>query len=103
MFIALEQLQRRSFMGKAMQSMLSSWVFMVCCGCVSSSDVLSVAFRPDGAQLCSSTRDGQLHYWNVKSGVADGVIEAHNDVSGGRKKGDARTAANSARAKCFTT
>jgi periodic tryptophan protein 2 len=65
--------------------------------------VLSVAFRPDGGQLCSSTRDGQLHYWNVKTGVADGVIEAHNDVSGGRKKGDARTAASSARAKCFTT
>ena len=33
-----------------------------------SSDVLSVAFRPDGNQVCSTTRDGQLSYWNLRHG-----------------------------------
>ena len=32
------------------------------------SEVLSLAYRPDGQQLCGSTRDGQLMYWNVKNG-----------------------------------
>jgi WD40 repeat protein len=33
-----------------------------------SSDVLAVAFRPDGNQVCSATRDGQLSYWNIRHG-----------------------------------
>lgn len=65
------------------------------------SDVLSVAFRPDGKQVSASTLDGQLSFWNVDDAVQEGNVDGRRDVSGGRKNSDRTTAANAAGTKAF--
>ncbi|QKX61291.1 uncharacterized protein TRUGW13939_08439 [Talaromyces rugulosus] len=65
-------------------------------------DVLSVDFRPDGKQIAASTLDGQLSFWNVFDAVQESSIEGRQDVSGGRKVSDRRTAANVEGTKSFT-
>ncbi|GIC90070.1 snoRNA-binding rRNA-processing protein PWP2 [Aspergillus udagawae] len=65
------------------------------------SDILDVAFRPDGKQVAASTLDGQLTFWSVDNAVQEGGIDGRRDVSGGRKMGDRVTAANSAVTKHF--
>lgn len=65
------------------------------------SDVLSVAFRPDGQQVAASTLDGQLSFWSVEDAVQQGGVDGRRDVSGGRKVSDRTTAANSAGTKSF--
>ena len=32
------------------------------------SDVLAIAFRPDGRELCSAALDGNLYFWDVYNG-----------------------------------
>ncbi|KAJ6155483.1 periodic tryptophan protein 2 [Penicillium chermesinum] len=65
------------------------------------SDVLSVAFRPDGKQIAASSLDGQLSFWSVEDAVQQGVVDGRRDVSGGRKITDRTTAANAAGTKAF--
>lgn len=67
------------------------------------SDLLSVAFRPDGKQIAASTLDGQLTYWSVEDAVQEGGVDGRRDISGGRKVTDRRTAANAAGTKSFNT
>ncbi|WEW56157.1 U3 snoRNP protein [Emydomyces testavorans] len=67
------------------------------------SDLLCVAFRPDGQQVTASTLDGQLTFWSVKDAVQQAGIDGRRDISGGRKITDRRTAANAAGTKSFTT
>lgn len=66
-------------------------------------DVLTVAFRPDGKQLASSTLDGQIHFWDTIEGVLMYTLEGRRDIAGGRVMTDRRSAANSSSGKCFTT
>ncbi|KAL9856565.1 Periodic tryptophan protein 2 [Arabidopsis thaliana] len=66
-------------------------------------DVLTVAFRPDGKQLASSTLDGQINFWDTIEGVLMYTIEGRRDIAGGRVMTDRRSAANSSSGKCFTT
>ncbi|KDO23505.1 hypothetical protein SPRG_11427 [Saprolegnia parasitica CBS 223.65] len=68
-----------------------------------SSDVLAVAFRPDGKQVCSATLNGQLNLWNIADGEQVGQIDGQKDVSGGRHSTDAITAKNNTRSKHFTS
>lgn len=65
------------------------------------SDVLSVAFRPDGLQVAASTLDGQLSFWSVNDAMQEGGVDGRRDVSGGRKISDRQTAANVAGTKSF--
>lgn len=65
------------------------------------SDVLSVAFRPDGRQVAASTLDGQLSFWSVEEAAQEREIDGRRDVSGGRKVTDRRTAANAQGTKSF--
>lgn len=65
--------------------------------------VLSLAFRPDGKQLCSATLDGLLNFWVVESAKACPTIDGRRDISGGRRRHDRVTAANSAHSKYFTS
>ncbi|EFW22660.1 hypothetical protein D8B26_006252 [Coccidioides posadasii str. Silveira] len=67
------------------------------------SDLLCVAFRPDGQQVAASTLDGQLTFWSVKDAIQQAGIDGRRDISGGRKITDRRTAANAAGTKTFTT
>ncbi|KAL4176325.1 hypothetical protein KRP22_001277 [Phytophthora ramorum] len=57
-------------------------------------DVLAVAFRPDGKELASTTLNGAINIWNVKDGEQVGSIDGKRDIAGGRKEGDRITAAN---------
>ncbi|RLN47576.1 hypothetical protein BBJ29_005926 [Phytophthora kernoviae] len=66
-------------------------------------DVLSVAFRPDGKQLASTTLNGAINIWNVKDGEQVGTIDGKRDIAGGRKEGDHITAANNTLSKHFTS
>ncbi|KAI1963922.1 U3 snoRNP protein [Ophidiomyces ophidiicola] len=66
------------------------------------SDLLCVAFRPDGQQVAASTLDGQLTFWSVKDAVQTAGIDGRREISGGRKITDRRTAANAAGSKSFT-
>ncbi|KAF7720662.1 hypothetical protein EC973_006667 [Apophysomyces ossiformis] len=67
------------------------------------SDVLAVAFRPDGKQVAASTLDGQISFWDVQLAKQTSVIEGRQDISGGRKANDRTTAENSSSGKCFTS
>jgi periodic tryptophan protein 2 len=51
-------------------------------------DVLTLAWRPDGKLLASSTLDGQIYLWNAADAVLEGVIEGRRDIKGGRLAGD---------------
>ncbi|KAG4305381.1 hypothetical protein PORY_000937 [Pneumocystis oryctolagi] len=67
------------------------------------SDVLDVAFRPDGKCVCISTLDGQLTFWDLSTGSQVNVIDGKKDISGGRNVGDQFTSEKSARNKFFNT
>lgn len=67
------------------------------------SDVLALAFRPDGRELAASTLDGQISFWDVVNGQQTSLIEGRKDISGGRKVDDRIAAANNASGKSFTS
>ncbi|KAK1934325.1 Periodic tryptophan protein 2 [Phytophthora citrophthora] len=66
-------------------------------------DVLAVAFRPDGKQLASTTLNGAVNIWDVEDGEQVGTIDGKRDIAGGRKEGDHITAANNQLSKHFTS
>lgn len=66
-------------------------------------DILAVAFRPDGKEVCCSATNGNLYFWDVDGGEQVGLIEGRRDITGGRLTTDATTAENSARSKFFNS
>ncbi|KAF7316426.1 Small nucleolar ribonucleoprotein complex subunit [Mycena indigotica] len=68
-----------------------------------SSDVLAVAFRPDGKEIAASSLDGQIAFFDVEKGKQTNVIEGRKDVSGGRKADDRVSAANSTSGKAYNS
>ena len=66
-------------------------------------NVLAVAFRPDSKQLAVSTLDGQLTFWSINTGLQTQGISGRQDISGGRRVTDRRTAANIAGTKSFNS
>ncbi|KAG6265579.1 hypothetical protein E4U49_000871 [Claviceps purpurea] len=64
-------------------------------------DVLDIAVRPDSLQLAISTLDGQLTFWSMADAEQVAGLDGRRDVSGGRKFGDRRTAANVSGTKSF--
>ena len=65
------------------------------CGCVKLSVfslVVTLVFRPDGAQLAVSSLDGQISFWDVSRSVQTGSIEGRRDLSVGRRETDKVTA-----------
>lgn len=68
------------------------------------SEVISLAFRPDGNEIAASTLDGNISFWNPAEGSQKGLsIDGRRDVSGGRKLDDRMTAANSSSGKSFSS
>eukprot|EP00301_Raphidiophrys_heterophryoidea_P021958 c6227_g1_i1.p1 GENE.c6227_g1_i1~~c6227_g1_i1.p1 ORF type:complete len:913 (+),score=249.92 c6227_g1_i1:32-2740(+) len=53
-----------------------------------SSDVLWLAWSPDGSQLCSATLDGQLWFWDSSSGNVIDSIDCRHDAETGRRQID---------------
>lgn len=68
-----------------------------------SSDVLALAFRPDGRELAVSTLDGQITFFDVEDGKQTNVIDGRKDVSGGRKADDRVSAANNSSGKSYNS
>ncbi|CAM9778389.1 unnamed protein product, partial [Phaeothamnion confervicola] len=68
-----------------------------------STDVLAVAYRPDGQQICAATLAGQLQLWGTENGDLQGIIEGRRDVAGGRRAADLVMAKTSAHSKYFTS
>jgi periodic tryptophan protein 2 len=67
------------------------------------SDVVCVAFRPDGKELCTGTIGGLLSFWNVEDAKLKFEIDGRRDIAGGRKMNDRRTADNNASSRYFTS
>ncbi len=67
------------------------------------SDVLAIAMRPDSKEIAVSTLSGQIQFWDVENAKQTGNIDGRKDIISGRYLEDRFTAANSSRAKAFTT
>lgn len=67
------------------------------------SDVLALAMRPDSKEIAVSTLSGQIQFWDVENAKQTGNIDGRKDIISGRYLEDRFTAANSSRAKAFTT
>ncbi|XP_066476131.1 periodic tryptophan protein 2 homolog [Tiliqua scincoides] len=67
------------------------------------SDVLVVAFRPDGKELAVASLDGQITFWDHENAFQTGSIVGRHDLQMGRKELDKITAKQSAKGKSFTT
>ncbi|NWI97625.1 PWP2 protein, partial [Pitta sordida] len=70
---------------------------------IMSSDVLVVAFRPDGKELAVAALNGQITFWDHENAVQTGSIEGRHDLQMGRKELDKITAKQAAKGKSFTT
>ena len=68
-----------------------------------SSEVLFIAYRPDGKQLSVSTNDGQIYFLDTEKSLQIGSIEGRKDIATGRKIDDKTTADNSSAGKSFTS
>jgi periodic tryptophan protein 2 len=68
-----------------------------------SSEVLALAWRPDGRRIVVATRDGQLHFWDPQDGRQTGVIVARGDASGGRTTLSEITAKTADASRHFST
>ncbi|NXD19079.1 PWP2 protein, partial [Spelaeornis formosus] len=70
---------------------------------VINSDVLVVAFRPDGKELAVAALNGQITFWDHENAVQTGSIEGRHDLQIGRRELDKITAKQAAKGKSFTT
>ncbi|KAI7872555.1 putative WD repeat protein [Spinellus fusiger] len=64
-------------------------------------EVLAVAFRPDGKHLATATLDGQISFWHAEDAKLLSTLDGRKDISGGRKQNDRTTAENAASGKAF--
>ena len=48
-----------------------------------SADVVCLAFRPDGNEICTGTIRGLLRFWNVEDGNLICEIDGQKDIKGG--------------------
>jgi len=67
------------------------------------SDVVCVAVRPDGDQVCTGDLTGNLYFWDPQDGSLSFTIDGSKDIRGGRRQNDRRSAANSTHSLCFTS
>ena len=67
------------------------------------SDVLSIAYRPDGKQVAVSTLDGEIAFWDPMTQQQTGLIEGRRDISGGRRADQFTTAQNASSGKSFNS
>ncbi|KAL7748419.1 U3 snoRNP protein [Sorochytrium milnesiophthora] len=67
------------------------------------SDVLAIAFRPDGREVGVSTLDGTISFWRMSDAKQVHQIEGRRDIVGGRKVDDFTTAENSGQGKSFNS
>lgn len=66
-------------------------------------DVVCLAFHPNGKEICSGTIRGLLHFWNVETGKLKYELDGRRDITGGRKFNDFNTSDNNASSRYFTS
>ncbi|OWF52888.1 periodic tryptophan protein 2 homolog [Mizuhopecten yessoensis] len=67
------------------------------------SDVLAVAFRPDGGEVAVANLNAQITFWNPNTATQTGSIEGRHDLGYFRSENDKITARKAAEGKAFTT
>jgi periodic tryptophan protein 2 len=67
------------------------------------SDVVCVACRPDGKELCTGTIGGLLSFWNVEHAKLKFEIDGRRDIVGGRKMNDRMASNNNSASRYFTS
>lgn len=67
------------------------------------SEVVCIAWRPDGKNICTGTLNGTLHFWEVENMTLVGEIHGQKDISSGRKLNDRMTSHNNASSRYFTS
>ncbi len=67
------------------------------------SDLLSIAIRPDSAQIAASALDGSITFWNLNTSIQEAGVDGRRDVSGGRTLTSRRTAASTPGTKSFNS
>ncbi|KAK3722040.1 hypothetical protein QZH41_020155 [Actinostola sp. cb2023] len=67
------------------------------------SDVVTIAIRPDGKQVAVSTLDGTLTFWDIQTAVQVHSVDGRRDLGGGRRNTDMITAKSTSFGKCFTS
>ncbi|KAI8351541.1 quinon protein alcohol dehydrogenase-like superfamily [Blakeslea trispora] len=70
---------------------------------VHQTEVLAVAFKPDGKEVAAATLDGQITFWDIAEANVIGTIDGRKDIMGGRKKDDRISADNAHSGKCFNS
>ncbi|KAG8467369.1 hypothetical protein KFE25_000685 [Diacronema lutheri] len=68
-----------------------------------STDVLAIAFSPDGQTLCASTLDGALTFWDVAMAEQVGMIDGRKDIAGGKRRAGQPSAQNDISGLSFRT
>ena len=66
-------------------------------------DVVCVACRPDGKEICTGTIGGILSFWDVENAKLKFEIDGRRDIAGGRKMNDRMTSDNNASSRYFTS
>jgi periodic tryptophan protein 2 len=67
------------------------------------SDVVCVACRPDGKEICSGTIRGLLSFWDVETGKLKFELDGKKDIAGGRKQNDRMSSDNNTASRYFTS
>ncbi|GAM19013.1 hypothetical protein SAMD00019534_021880 [Acytostelium subglobosum LB1] len=66
------------------------------------SDVLAVAYSPDGQRLACSTLDGSIQIFETANWTQMGIIDGRNDITGGRGANDHLMAKTNPAGRAFT-
>ncbi|XP_011500675.1 PREDICTED: periodic tryptophan protein 2 homolog [Ceratosolen solmsi marchali] len=67
------------------------------------SDGLYVTYKPNGTEIAVATLDGQISFFDCKTGTQLNTIEGRNDLGSGRSDTDLITAKKSLEGKAFTS
>merc|ERR1711907_670211 len=67
------------------------------------SDVVCLAYRPDGKEIVSGSIRGLLSFWDVESGKLKYELDGRRDITGGRKLNDRMASDNNASSRYFTS
>ncbi|PKI85088.1 U3 snoRNP protein [Malassezia vespertilionis] len=64
---------------------------------------LAISFRPDGKEVCASSLDGVLTFYNTQDAACNGVLDCRRDIAGGRSINDRISVRNNAAGAAFTS
>lgn len=68
-----------------------------------STDVVCLAWRFDGKEVCTGTIGGLLSFWDAEDGRLKFEIDGRRDIAGGRKMNDRMTSNNNSASRYFTS